>query len=42
MREARAAAQRPVFKTSINITLALRLALRRYLDIEPAALGTAA
>jgi len=42
MREARATAQRPVFKTSINITLALRLALRRYLDIEPAALGTAA
>jgi hypothetical protein len=39
---ARATAQRPVFKTSINITLALRLALRRYLEIEPAALGTAA
>ena len=42
MREARAAAQRPVFKTSINITLALRLALRRYLGIEPAAIGAAA
>ena len=41
-REARAAAQRPVFKTSINITLALRLALRRYLGIEPAAIGAAA
>jgi hypothetical protein len=35
MREARAAAQRPVFKTSINISLALRLALRRYLGLEP-------
>jgi hypothetical protein len=34
-REARAAAERPVFKTSINITLALRLALRRYLGLEP-------
>ena len=32
--EARAAAQRPVFKTSINITLAIRLALRRYLGLE--------
>jgi hypothetical protein len=36
---ARTATQRPVFKTSINIGLALRLALRRYLGIEPAALG---
>jgi len=34
MLEARAAAQRPVFKTSINITLAIRLALRRYLGLE--------
>ena len=42
MREARAVAQRPVVKTSINITLALRLALRRYLGIEPAAIGAAA
>jgi hypothetical protein len=32
---ARAAAARPVFKTSINITLAIRLALRRYLGLEP-------
>jgi hypothetical protein len=39
---ARTAAQRPVFKTSINISLALRLALRRYLGIEPAAMGAAA
>ena len=35
MREARAAAQRPVFRTSINISLAIRLALRRYLGLEP-------
>ncbi len=42
MREARATAQRPVFKTSINISLAIRLALRRYLGIEPAAIGAAA
>jgi hypothetical protein len=35
MLEARAAAQRPVFKISINITLAIRLALRRYLGLEP-------
>jgi hypothetical protein len=42
MREARASAQRPVFKTSINLSLALRLALRRYLGIEPAAMGAAA
>jgi hypothetical protein len=42
MREARASAQRPVFKTSINLSLALRLALRRYLGIEPKAMGAAA
>jgi hypothetical protein len=35
MLSARAAAERPVFKTSINITLAIRLALRRYLGLEP-------
>ena len=35
MREARASAQRPVFRTSINISLAIRLALRRYLGLEP-------
>jgi Transcriptional regulator, AbiEi antitoxin len=32
-----AAAQRPIFTTTINITLAIRLALRRYLGIEPLA-----
>ena len=31
-----AAAQNPVFKTTINVTLALRKTLRRYLGIEPA------
>jgi hypothetical protein len=30
-----AAAQRPIFATTINITLVIRLALRRYLGIEP-------
>jgi hypothetical protein len=35
VRMAYAAAQRPVFTTTINITLAIRLALRRYLGIEP-------
>ena len=29
-------AQSPVFKTTINVTLAIRRALRRYLGIEPA------
>lgn len=33
-RMAYAAAQRPIFTTTINITLAIRLALRRYLGIE--------
>jgi hypothetical protein len=33
MYEGYAAAQRPIFKTSINITLAIRLALRRYLGL---------
>jgi hypothetical protein len=32
-----AAAQRPVFTITINMTLAIRLALRRYLGIEPLA-----
>jgi hypothetical protein len=32
-----AAAQRPIVTTTINITLAIRLALRRYLGIEPLA-----
>ena len=32
-----ATAQRPIFTTTINITLAIRLALRRYLGIEPLA-----
>jgi hypothetical protein len=41
MLEARAAAQRPVFKTAINLSLAIRLALRRYLGIEPEAIGAA-
>jgi hypothetical protein len=35
--EAEAAARSPLFKTTINITLAVRRALRRYLGIEPAA-----
>jgi hypothetical protein len=35
--EAEAAARSPLFKTTINITLAVRKALRRYLGIEPAA-----
>jgi hypothetical protein len=34
---AQAAARSPVFKTTINVSLALRRALRRYLGIEPAA-----
>jgi hypothetical protein len=34
---AEAAARSPVFKATINVTLALRRALRRYLGIEPAA-----
>jgi Transcriptional regulator, AbiEi antitoxin len=36
-RMAYAAAQRPIFTTTINMTLAIRLALRRYLGIEPLA-----
>jgi hypothetical protein len=32
-----AAAQRPIFTITINMTLAIRLALRRYLGIEPLA-----
>jgi len=36
-RMADAAAQRPIFTTTINMTLAIRLALRRYLGIEPPA-----
>jgi hypothetical protein len=32
---AEAAARGPLFKTTINITLAIRLALRRYLGIDP-------
>ena len=35
--EAEAAARSPLFKTTINITLAVRRALRRYLGIEPTA-----
>jgi hypothetical protein len=34
---AEAAAKSPLFKTTINVTLAVRRALRRYLGIEPAA-----
>ncbi len=30
-----AAAWHPIFKTTINMTLAVRLALRRYLGLEP-------
>lgn len=37
VRAAVAAAQSPVSKTTVNISLAIRKALRRYLDIEPAA-----
>jgi DNA-binding transcriptional MerR regulator len=36
-RMAYAAAQRPIVTTTINVTLAIRLALRRYLGIEPLA-----
>jgi hypothetical protein len=36
--EAEAAAHSPLFKTTINVTLAVRKALRRYLGIEPAAM----
>jgi hypothetical protein len=36
--EAEAAARSPLFKTTINISLAVRRALRRYLGIEPTAL----
>jgi hypothetical protein len=36
-RMACAAAQRPIFTTTINMTLAIRLTLRRYLGIEPLA-----
>ena len=32
---AEAAARSPLFKTTINVTLAIRLALRRYLGIDP-------
>ncbi len=35
--EAAVAARSPLFKTTINITLALRKALRRYLGLEPLA-----
>jgi hypothetical protein len=35
--EAEAAARSPLFKTTINITLAVRRALRRYLGVDPAA-----
>lgn len=37
VRAAVAAAQSPVFKTTVNISLAIRKALRRYLGIEPVA-----
>ncbi|MBR0938864.1 hypothetical protein [Bradyrhizobium jicamae] len=41
MLAARAAAERPVFTTNINLSLALRLALRCYLGLEPrSAIGT--
>jgi hypothetical protein len=33
---AEATARNPLFKTTVNVTLAIRKALRRYLDIEPA------
>ena len=33
---AEAAARSPLFTTTINVTLAVRKALRRYLGIEPA------
>jgi hypothetical protein len=33
---AEAAARSPIFKTTVNVTLAIRKALRRYLGIEPA------
>jgi hypothetical protein len=36
--EAKATARSPLFKTTINITLAVRRALRRYLGVDPAAL----
>ena len=35
MQMGHAAAWRPIFTTSINMTLAVRLALRRYLGLEP-------
>jgi len=41
-RMAYATAKRPIFKTTINIALAIRLALRRYLGIEPQALTSLA
>ena len=34
-------ARSPLFKTTINLTLAIRKALRRYLGIEPAAIQIA-
>ncbi len=37
---AEATARSPIFKTTINVTLAIRKALRRYLGIEPTALGS--
>lgn len=35
MVKALAAARRPIFKTTINMTLAIQLALRRYLGLDP-------
>jgi hypothetical protein len=37
---AKAAADSPIFKTTINITLAIRKALRRYLGIDPTVPGS--
>ncbi len=37
---AEAAARNPVFKTTINVTLAIRKSLRRYLGIEPTESGS--
>ena len=36
---AEATARSPLFKSTINVTLAIRKALRRYLGIEPAVSG---
>ena len=35
---AEAAIRSPLFKTTVNVTFALRKALRRYLGLEPSAL----